>query len=63
VISLTALQSWLDATYGIYISSVGLGPREAMTLVVAIGAGAIAGLAPAARAYFMSLSDGMSVKT
>ncbi|MEM7523754.1 MAG: ABC transporter permease [Pseudomonadota bacterium] len=61
--SLAALRSWLDAAYGVYISSLGLGMREAATLAAAIGAGAVAGLAPAARAYFMSLSDGMSVKT
>lgn len=60
---LAVLQPWLDATYGLYIPTTGLGVREGLTLVVAIGAGALAGLAPAARAYFISLSDGMSVKT
>lgn len=60
--ALAILQSWLDATFGIYIPPTGLGVREALTLVAAIGAGTLAGLAPAARAYFISLSDGMSVK-
>lgn len=60
--SLAGLQTWLDATYGIYIPPKGLGPREIMTLAAAIAAGALAGLAPAARAYFISLNDGMSVK-
>ena len=59
---LATLQTWLDATYGIYIPPTGLGERELITLAAAVGAGAIAGLAPAARAYFISLSDGMSVK-
>lgn len=59
---LAILQPWLDANYGLYIPTTGLGLREGLTLVVAIGAGALAGLAPAARAYFISLSDGMSVK-
>jgi putative ABC transport system permease protein len=61
-VALATLQSWLDATFGIYIPPTGLGAREAVTLVAAIGAGTLAGLAPAARAYFISLSDGMSVK-
>ncbi|MEM7544136.1 MAG: ABC transporter permease [Pseudomonadota bacterium] len=60
--ALAMLQSWLDATYGIYIAPAGLGQREVITLAAAVGAGALAGLAPAARAYFISLSDGMSVK-
>ncbi len=59
---LAVLQPWLDATYGLYIPTTGLGAREGLTLAVAVGAGALAGLAPAARAYFISLSDGMSVK-
>ena len=59
---LMVLQPWLDANYGLYIPTTGLGLREGLTLAVAIGAGALAGLAPAARAYFISLSDGMSVK-
>lgn len=59
---LGVLQTWLDATYGIYIPPTGLGKREAITLAAAVGAGALAGIAPAARAYFISLSDGMSVK-
>lgn len=60
--ALGLLQSWLDASYGIYIPPTGLGVREALTLAAAVGAGTLAGLAPAARAYFISLSDGMSVK-
>ncbi len=59
---LAVLQPWLDAAYGLYIPVTGLGAREGVTLLVAFGAGALAGLAPAARAYFISLSDGMSVK-
>lgn len=59
---LAILQPWLDTAYGLYIPITGLGMREGLTLLVAIGAGALAGLAPAARAYFISLSDGMSVK-
>lgn len=62
-VGLASLQTWLDATYGIYIPSTGLGEREMITLAAAVGAGALAGFAPAARAYFISLSDGMSVKT
>ena len=62
-VGLASLQTWLDATYGIYIPPTGLGEREVITLAAAVGAGAIAGFAPAARAYFISLSDGMSVKT
>ena len=59
---LALLQPWLDAAYGLYIPTTGLGERELFTLAAAVGAGALAGLAPAARAYFISLSDGMSVK-
>ena len=61
-LGLAILQPWLDAAYGLYIPITGLGAREGLTLIIAVGAGAVAGLAPAARAYFISLSDGMSVK-
>ena len=60
--ALATLRAWLDTTFGIYVPSSGLGVREAVTLAAAIGAGTLAGFAPAARAYFISLSDGMSVK-
>lgn len=60
---LAALRGWLDVTYGVYIPSVGPGAREALTLAAAVGAGVLAGLPPAARAYFISLSDGMTVKS
>jgi len=60
---LAALRPYLDATYGIYIEPTGLGVEEARVLAAVTAAGALAGLAPAARAYAMSLADGMSVKT
>ena len=60
---LSALRPYLDAAYGLYLPLSGLGLREALVVLVVIGAGMLAGLAPAIRAYLMSLSDGMSVKT
>lgn len=61
-LGLTLLRPWLDAAYGLYIPATGLGQGDIIMLAAAIGAAALAGLAPAARAYFISLSDGMSVK-
>ena len=60
---LSALRPYLDAAYGIYIPASGLGAREGYMLLAVIGAGVVAGIAPAIRAYAMSLADGMSVKS
>ena len=60
---LSALRPYLDAAYGLYIAPSGLGGREWLVLLAVVVAGLIAGLAPAIRAYALSLADGMSVKS
>ena len=60
---LSALRPYLDARYGLYLPETGLGAREAYLLLAVIGAGFVAGLAPAFRAYSLSLADGMSVRS
>lgn len=60
---LSALRPYLDASYGLYLPASGPTAREGYVLIAVIGAGIIAGLAPAVRAYGLSLADGMSVKS
>ena len=59
---LSVLRPYLDANYGLYLPASGLTAREGYVVLAVIGAGLVAGLAPALRAYGLSLADGMSVK-
>lgn len=59
---LFALQPLIDSVYGIYLP-IGLpSPREWGMLAAIAGAGLVAGLPPAIRAYRLSLADGMTVR-
>lgn len=60
---LAVLRPFLDSAFGLYIAPAGLGAREALAVGAVIVAGVLAGLAPAVRAYMISLADGMSVKS
>jgi len=60
--ALAALQPWLDATYGLYLRIAPLGAAEARLLLAVMGAAALVSLAPALRAYRLSVADGMTVR-
>lgn len=62
-ILLTVLQPMIDAQFGLWIPITAPHSREYIALACVIGAGALAGLLPALRAYRMSLADGMMVRT
>ena len=53
---------WLDASFGIWLPMPLPGAREALLALAVTLAGALASLLPSARAYRMSLADGMSVR-
>ena len=58
-----ASQSLLQAHAGISLSITPLSGYELSLVAGIIIAGWIVGILPAARAYFYSLNDGMSIKT
>jgi putative ABC transport system permease protein len=61
--ALMVLQPYIDRTYGLHIA-MGLPTADQLWVLTAIvGAGFIAGLLPALRAYRLSLADGMTVRT
>ncbi|MEO1550241.1 MAG: ABC transporter permease [Pseudomonadota bacterium] len=60
---LFALQPWLDSTYGLFLPITAPGLRELAVLGAVVLAGAIVSLAPAFRAYALSLADGMIVRS
>ena len=61
--ALALLRPWVDATYGLNIDIDAPTQREWLMLAAIVGAGFIAGLLPAIRAYRLSLADGMTVRT
>ena len=52
----------VDAAFGLYLPPAWPGAREALALAGVTAAGALTGLAPAWRAYRLSLADGMTVR-
>ena len=60
--SLLILRPYIDAVYGLYLPIEGINMYEAQVIMAIIASGAIISLLPAARAYRMSLADGMSVR-
>lgn len=56
-------RSYIDDAFGIYISVAAPSPHEVVVLAAVVFAGAAVSLAPALRAYRMSLADGMAIKT
>ena len=53
----------IDAAFGLYIEITAPSSREWLVLGCVILAGIAVSLLPAIRAYFLSLADGMQVKT
>ena len=54
---------WVDAAFGLYLPLEPPSSREALVLAAVVTAAAVTSLLPAARAYRMSLADGMTVRT
>ena len=52
----------IDAAFGLWLPIAAPGLREALTLAIVIGAAMLVSLAPALRAYRLSLADGMQVR-
>ncbi len=66
VLSQTGLrlaQSWVDHAFGLSLDVSAPGATELAQIAVVVGAGVLAGLLPALRAYKASLADGLMVKT
>jgi putative ABC transport system permease protein len=61
--ALGLLQPYVDRTYGLQLALDAPSRREWLTLASIVGAGFLAGLLPAMRAYRLSLADGMTVRT
>ena len=55
-------QPVLDARFGLYLPISGLTGRDGMLLGATVLAGAVVSVAPALRAYRLSLADGMTVR-
>ena len=60
--ALLALQPVIDRTYGLYLTIDPPNLREWALLAVVCAGGIAAGLIPAARAYRLSVADGMTVR-
>ncbi len=56
-------QPYVDRVYGLQLAVDPPTAREWLTLATIVGAGFLAGLLPAMRAYRLSLADGMTVRT
>ena len=59
---LIALQPAIDRSYGLYLAIDPPNVREWTLLAVVSAGGIVAGLIPAARAYRLSVADGMTVR-
>jgi putative ABC transport system permease protein len=53
----------MDAEFGLHLPVEPLDAREALALAIMVATGLVAGLLPGARAYCMSLADGIIVQT
>jgi putative ABC transport system permease protein len=53
----------IDARFGLYLDIAAPTPREVLALAGILVGGLVAGLVPAVRAYRLSVSDGMMVRT
>jgi putative ABC transport system permease protein len=61
-LGLVIAQPMLDRAYGLWLPISPPGASEAWVIAAVIAAGAIVSLVPAARAYRLSLADGMMVR-
>ena len=62
-LALLIIRPLVDAEFGLYLEIGWLTARELLSLLAIVGAGLMAGLLPALRAYRLSLADGMMVRT
>ena len=60
--TLLAAQGWIEASYGLSLTVIRPNAFQSLELLLIISAGTLAGLAPAYRAYHLSLSDGLMIK-
>jgi putative ABC transport system permease protein len=60
--ALLAAQGWIEASYGLSLTVIWPNAFQSLELLLIICAGTLAGLAPAYRAYHLSLSDGLMIK-
>ena len=60
--SLAILQPWIDNNYGILISVEMLSIKDMYVFIMFIIAAMVVSLLPAARAYWFSINDGMTIK-
>ncbi len=56
-------RSYVDAAFGLYLEITWPSAREYLVLAFVVAAGTLVSLIPALRAYFMSLADGMQVRS
>ncbi|MEC8196812.1 MAG: ABC transporter permease [Pseudomonadota bacterium] len=56
-------RSYVDAAFGLYLEITWPSAREYLVLALVVAAGTLVSLIPALRAYFMSLADGMQVRS
>jgi len=56
-------RSYVDAAFGLYLEITWPSAREYLALAFVVAAGTLVSLIPALRAYFMSLADGMQVRS
>lgn len=61
--TLAVLQPVIDRAWGLHIAIDPPSLREALTLLTIVGAGFLAGLVPAIRAFRLSVADGMTIRT
>jgi putative ABC transport system permease protein len=62
-LALLIIRPLVDAEFGLYLEIGWLSDRGLLSLLAIVGAGLLAGLLPALRAYRLSLADGMMVRT
>ena len=60
--SLAVLQPWIDNNYGILVSIEMLSIKDIYVFIMFIIAAMVVSLLPAARAYWFSINDGMTIK-
>lgn len=60
--SLAILQPWIDNNYGILVSVEMLSIKDMYVFIMFIIAAMVVSLLPAARAYWFSINDGMTIK-
>ena len=63
LVLVAAAGPWVQAMFGLNLSAWSFGPAQALLLAAVVGAGMLAALAPAWRAYRLSLADGLAPRS